>query len=99
MSPGYPDTVRLAVLWIMCVENERLRVDEGELNEPFSVEVQAMERSQTFFPQTRLWFMLGEDMPKPLEAMVRNHAFLPYFGAVIFFRSGGELAEKLQKTN
>ena len=92
-----PDTVRLAMLRAMCAEDGQLRVDEGDLNEPFSVTVQTMEHFQTLFPQARIWFILGEDKLELLEAMVRKDAFLPRFGTVIFSRSGGELAENLPK--
>lgn len=91
-----PDTLRLAMLRAMCAEDGRLHVDECELSTSFASTTQTMERFQTLFPQARIWFILGEDKLELLETMVSNHTFLPRFGAIIFSRSGGELAENLQ---
>jgi len=83
-----PTATRLEMLQAMIAEDARLRVYEGEINEPFAITPRTMELVQERHPEARIWFVAGEDKLELLETLTRKYAFLPRFGAVVFARGG-----------
>ena len=83
-----PTETRLKMLRAMIAEDKRIRIDEGEINETFSVTPQIMERIQEAHPQARIWFVSGADKLDLLSSLTQKWAFLPRFGAVVFARGG-----------
>jgi len=83
-----PTVTRLEMVRAMIAEDARLRVYEGEINEPFAITPRTMELVQERHPEARIWFVAGEDKLDLLEDLTRKYAFLPRFGAVVFARGG-----------
>lgn len=83
-----PTGTRLEMLRAMIREDPRLRVYEGEINEPFAVTPRTMEAIQERHPDERIWFVAGEDKLELLETLTRKWDFLPRFNAVVFARGG-----------
>ena len=91
-----PTATRLEMVRAMIAEDARLRVYEGEINEPFAITPRTMELVQELHPEARIWFVAGEDKLGLLEDLTRKYAFLPRFGAVVFAR-GGDLEQDIVK--
>lgn len=89
-----PTATRLEMVRAMIAEDARLRVYEGEINEPFAITPRTMELVQERHPEARIWFVAGEDKLGLLEDLTRKYAFLPRFGAVVFAR-GGDLEQDI----
>ena len=83
-----PTEVRIKMLQAMITEDERIRIDKGEINETVSVTPQIMERIQKAHPKARVWFVSGADKLDLLGSLTRKWGFLPRFGAVVFARGG-----------
>ena len=56
-----PTATRLEMVRAMIAEDGRLRVYEGEINEPFAITPRTMELVQERHPKARIWFVAGED--------------------------------------
>ena len=89
-----PTEARLQMLRAMIAEDPRIRIYEGDLNEPFAITNQTMALIQEIHPEARIWFVAGEDKLELLESLTQKYAFLPRFGAVVFAR-GGDLERNI----
>ena len=83
-----PTENRLQMLRAMIAQDARIRVYEGEINESFALTTRTMERIQEKHPDSRIWFVAGEDKLDLIASLTKKYQFLPRFGAVVFARGG-----------
>ena len=83
-----PTEIRLQMLRVMAAEDARIRIYEGEVNEPFAITTQTMELIQEKHPDSQIWFVAGEDKLDLIASLTKKYQFLPRFGVVVFARGG-----------
>ena len=91
-----PDELRLSMLRAICLEDDRLQIDESEMSEVCSVTKLILQGIAERYPNARIFFLSGADKLSLLENFTEKWDFLPRFGAIIFSRNAGDVEEELR---